>query len=179
MKTQKQLPAIDSRYKLLVDLYKVGKIKTLGDALKIVPKTVVANDMGVKLNRFNDFWNDLKGFTLKHFVRLADKTGLDYLMLWKLFWAESESRLKKFYIYPAIDGKKRKLLVVRTNITPEMESYRVEIDGRYAVLHNDRLAIRAAGKGNATWRIALGSPWFPEAWESPVFEAIHKGDPML
>jgi hypothetical protein len=58
-------------------MFNDGKIKTLNDIFEFVPKTVVANDLGKKVDRFTALINKVERFTLEDLFRIAKLCDLE------------------------------------------------------------------------------------------------------
>ena len=61
----------DARYDLIKPMFIGGKIKTFSDIFKFIPKTVVATDLGKKVDRFTDLMNKVEGFTVQELFMMA------------------------------------------------------------------------------------------------------------
>ncbi|HZE84061.1 MAG TPA: hypothetical protein VE035_07115 [Puia sp.] len=53
----------DSRYDLIKPMIATGKIVVFNDIFKYIPKTIVATDLGKKVDRFTILMNKVEGFT--------------------------------------------------------------------------------------------------------------------
>jgi hypothetical protein len=67
----------DRRYELIKTMFNAGKIKTLNDIFGFVPKTVVANDIGKKVDRFTALINKVERFTLEDLFQIAKLCDLE------------------------------------------------------------------------------------------------------
>ncbi|HWK08044.1 MAG TPA: hypothetical protein VNS58_30655 [Puia sp.] len=83
----------DPRYDLIKPMIIGGKIKTFNDIFKFIPKTVVATDLGKKVDRFTDLMNRVEGFTLEELFMIARFCELDEAQMLEL--AENEYRISK------------------------------------------------------------------------------------
>ena len=61
----------DSRYDLIKPMLLEGKIVSFTDIFKYIPKTIVANDLGKKVDRFTVMMNQVEKFTLEELFRMA------------------------------------------------------------------------------------------------------------
>jgi hypothetical protein len=61
----------DSRYDLIKPLIASGKIISFNDIFKYIPKTIVATDLGKKVNRFTLLMGRVEGFTLSELFMIA------------------------------------------------------------------------------------------------------------
>jgi len=78
----------DPRYDLIKHLYKEGKIKSFNDIFKYVPKTIVATDLGKKVDRFTELLNRVGGFTLDEVALMASFCELEESVMFKLIEKE-------------------------------------------------------------------------------------------
>jgi hypothetical protein len=67
----------DPRYKTLKIMVETGNIKAFEEMFNVVPKTVVAADLGINYGRFLDKLNNLQDFSLKELFKLADFIEVD------------------------------------------------------------------------------------------------------
>lgn len=67
----------DPRYKTLKIMIETGNIKAFEEMFNVVPKTVVATDLGINYGRFLDKLNSLQDFSLKELFKLADLIEVD------------------------------------------------------------------------------------------------------
>jgi hypothetical protein len=61
----------DHRYDYIKIMISQGKITGFNDIFKYIPKTVVANDVGKKVDRFTDLMNRVEKFTLEELFIIA------------------------------------------------------------------------------------------------------------
>ncbi len=54
----------DDRYDLIKPMIDSGNIVTFNDIFKYIPKTIVAKDLGKKVDRFSELMKKVEGFTL-------------------------------------------------------------------------------------------------------------------
>jgi hypothetical protein len=83
----------DHRYEIIPALYETGHIKSFNDIFKYIPKTVVANDMGKKVDRFTTLMNKVGGFTVDEVMRIGHFCGLNVSEMLALI--EKEYELQK------------------------------------------------------------------------------------
>lgn len=67
----------DSRYDLIRPMITDGKIVSFNDIFKFIPKTVVAIDLGKKVDRFTELMNRIEEFTLEELFIIAKFCELD------------------------------------------------------------------------------------------------------
>lgn len=67
----------DDRYEIIRAMLDQGKIKTLNDIFKYVPKTVVAKNIGKKVARFTRAMHNPEEFTLQELFRIGELCDLD------------------------------------------------------------------------------------------------------
>lgn len=85
----------DSRYELIRPMFNGGKIKTLTDIFKFIPKTVVAGDLGKKVDRFTALINKVERFTLEELFRIADLCDLERSQILQLVMEDYTSQKRK------------------------------------------------------------------------------------
>lgn len=61
----------DPRYELVKPMVEAGKIDVFNDIFKYIPKTKVANDLGKKVDRFNELMTNVDRFTIKDLFLIA------------------------------------------------------------------------------------------------------------
>lgn len=74
----------DHRYDYIKLMRDQGKIVTFNDIFKYIPKTVVANDVGKKVDRFTELMGRVEKFTLEEIfimARLCEMTENEMLDL--------------------------------------------------------------------------------------------------
>jgi hypothetical protein len=96
----------DPRYDLIKSLYERGKIVSFNDIFKYVPKTVVANDLGKKVDRFTELINGIGGFTLNEIALIGNFCELEEELAFKL--AEKEYFSQKQHIMHHNNSKESK-----------------------------------------------------------------------
>ncbi|MES1160673.1 MAG: hypothetical protein ABUM51_07950 [Bacteroidota bacterium] len=74
----------DHRYDLIRSLYDRGKIVAFNDIFKYVPKTIVANDLGKKVDRFNKLISKVGGFTLDELALIGKFCDLEDAIIFEL-----------------------------------------------------------------------------------------------
>lgn len=62
----------DTRYDLIEPMMSQGKIVSFKDVFKYIKKTVVANDLGKKVDRFTVMMHDPKKFSVGDLYRMSD-----------------------------------------------------------------------------------------------------------
>jgi hypothetical protein len=83
----------DHRYSLIKPMIIGGKIVSFNDIFKFIPKTVVATDLGKKVDRFTELMNKVEGFTLEELFMIAKFCDIDEAEMLKL--AEMEYTINK------------------------------------------------------------------------------------
>ena len=61
----------DHRYDLIKPMIESGKIESFNDIFKYIPKTVVAKDLGKKVDRFNALMSRVEQFMLEDLFIVA------------------------------------------------------------------------------------------------------------
>lgn len=82
----------DIRYKTLKVMIETGNTSSLEELFNVVPKTVVAADLGINYSRFQSRVNKPAEFTLEELIRLASFIETDSLNLIKLALADLEKK---------------------------------------------------------------------------------------
>jgi len=88
----------DERYELVKPMLEIGKIKSFQDIFKIVPKTIVAADLGTKVDRFTKLMKRIEKFTLEDVFTIARYCELsvhEILELVEVEYLQSKDRIKK------------------------------------------------------------------------------------
>lgn len=62
----------DPRYDLIKIMIIQGSIKSFNDIFKFIPKTIVATDLGKKVDRFTELMNRVEEFTLHELFIIAN-----------------------------------------------------------------------------------------------------------
>ncbi len=78
----------DPRYDLIRPMITEGKIISFTDIFKYIPKTIVARDLGKKVDRFTDLMNRVEKFTLEELFQIARNCEIPRMQILKL--AEEE-----------------------------------------------------------------------------------------
>ena len=76
----------DPRYSVIRSMYEKGNIQSFTDIFIYSNKTVVAKDMGMRVDKFNKFLNKIEAFTLEHIDRIAFLCDMDLdvmIQLWR------------------------------------------------------------------------------------------------
>ena len=61
----------DNRYNLIKPMIDSGDIVTFNDIFKYIPKTIVAKDLGKKVDRFSELMKKVEGFTLEELYMIG------------------------------------------------------------------------------------------------------------
>jgi hypothetical protein len=61
----------DPRFRAVQSMHKTGGLKSFNDIFLIVPKTVISNRLGKKVDRFNELMSDVGKFTLDEVAFIA------------------------------------------------------------------------------------------------------------
>jgi hypothetical protein len=85
----------DDRYDLIKSMMRDGKIKSLLDIFKYIPKTVVADDLGKKVDRFNELMNRVDQFTVEELFLMASWCNLSPEEILQLTLVEYRKSKKK------------------------------------------------------------------------------------
>ena len=67
----------DHRYDLIKPMIEGGKIESFNDIFKYIPKTVVAKDLGKKVDRFNALMSRVEEFMLEDLFIIAGFFEID------------------------------------------------------------------------------------------------------
>jgi hypothetical protein len=79
----------DERYDTLNTLIAVGKVNSLSEMIKHVPKTTMARDLGMHHITFNKLIENPERFTLKDIYAIAWLIGIDKKKILDLFYNET------------------------------------------------------------------------------------------
>jgi len=90
----------DSRYDLIKPMLSEGKIVSFTDIFKYIPKTIVANDLGKKVDRFTVMMNQVEKFTLEELFRIAAFCRLSRDQMFGLMLQEYEKKHEPEEIVP-------------------------------------------------------------------------------
>jgi hypothetical protein len=74
----------DSRYDLIEPMLSQGKIVSFTDVFKYIKKTVVAIDLGKKVDRFTVMMHDPRKFSVGDLYRMSDLFGINARQLFEL-----------------------------------------------------------------------------------------------
>jgi hypothetical protein len=89
----------DRRYKTINQLISTGQLKTLGEIFDTLPKSVVAKDLGISLDRFNKMINDVERFGVRNLFRIAALIEVDEILILNLVYhqylADKKGKRKK------------------------------------------------------------------------------------
>lgn len=112
-------PPTDERYSMVAMLIRAGGIGTLEKLFKLLPKTTMAKDMGINVNRLTNCLLNPYHFTLKDITSMAGLLGIDRRILMNMFMDHLEMREKEWKKYldkePAATRKTRS----RSGSSPE------------------------------------------------------------
>lgn len=88
----------DDRYDVVKTMFDAGRIALFKDIFKYIPKTVIANDLGKKVDRFNKLMSKPDQFTLEEVYTIGSFCGLAERQIYELVEAEylhNKSKIKK------------------------------------------------------------------------------------
>ena len=88
----------DDRYDLIRPMLNDGKILSFNDIFKFIPKTVVATDLGKKVDRFSELMKRVEKFTLEELFTIGRFCSLDemqILILAKDEYLKNKSKILK------------------------------------------------------------------------------------
>jgi hypothetical protein len=88
----------DERYELVKPMLEIGKIKSFQDIFKFVPKTIVAADLGTKVDRLTKLMKRIEKFTLEDIFTIARYCELsvhEMLVLVEAEYVQNKDRIKK------------------------------------------------------------------------------------
>ena len=74
----------DPRYDLIKPMLSEGTIISFTDIFKYIPKTIVANDLGKKVDRFTVMMNDPKKFAISDVYKMGDLFKIGVMKLYEL-----------------------------------------------------------------------------------------------
>ena len=78
----------DDRYDLIKPMIETGKIKSFNDIFKYIPKTIVAKDLGKKVDRFNALMSRVEEFTLIDLFLIAGFFEVDEDVILRLIMTD-------------------------------------------------------------------------------------------
>ena len=85
----------DPRYLLVQLMHERGRLNSFKDIVDVVPRTTVARDLGMKVQRFNKLLKRVGKFELEHIAQIASFCEVDLKLiddLWKKeFFLQKES----------------------------------------------------------------------------------------
>lgn len=84
----------DMRYNLIKPMLKVGYINTFSDIFHYIPKTIVAGDLQIKVDRFNLLIESPDELALRKLIYLAKILDLSLHELLDLILSELDARTK-------------------------------------------------------------------------------------
>lgn len=99
----------DKRYGYIKPMFKGGKIKSFNDIFLFVPKTIVATDLGKKVDRFTRLMKRIDRFTLEELFMIAAFCGLNEKQIIKLVMNE--------YFQQKEEIAKQELTLVETDLS--------------------------------------------------------------
>jgi len=94
----KRIPkGTDPRYKYIRANVESGRISLFTDIFEVIPRSVVARDLGINNVRFNTNLKDATIFSVKDFYRLAKFCDIDEMVMMQLVYNQyaSAARMKK------------------------------------------------------------------------------------
>ncbi len=84
----------DIRYKTVKKLLVTGQIEAFRDIFDIIPKSIVARDMGMNNTRFTRLITNVDYFSLDEIVSMASFIEVDGKIIVDLIWAQDETDTK-------------------------------------------------------------------------------------
>jgi len=88
----------DARFEAVQSMHKTGKLRSFNDIFLYIPKTVVANKLGKKVDRFNELMSDVGKFTLDEVAFIAslfDISVKDINELWLKEYSMQKENITK------------------------------------------------------------------------------------
>ena len=85
----------DSRYKAIKAMLEADNFKSFKDLFEIIPRSVVAADLGIHYNRFVQRINNPEDFSLRELIILSGLIGTTPPVLFNLVMKDIESRKKR------------------------------------------------------------------------------------
>lgn len=82
----------DPRYDLINPMLSQGQIVSFTDIFKYIKKTVVANDLGKKVDRFSIMMEQPKKFSVEDVYEMADLFRIDAKKMFELIYNENLKR---------------------------------------------------------------------------------------
>lgn len=86
--------AKDRRYNTVKNLILGGYIKTLIEIFDTLPKSVVAKDLGISLDRFTKMINDVERFSVRNLFRIAALLEVDEKSILNLVYNQFSDKKK-------------------------------------------------------------------------------------
>jgi hypothetical protein len=86
--------AKDRRYKTINQLISGGHLKTLAEIFDTLPKSVVAKDLGVSLDRFTKMINEVERFSVRNLFRMAALIEVDEILILNLVYHQHQAEKK-------------------------------------------------------------------------------------
>ncbi len=71
----------DKRFILAGKLIQTNEIKTLTGITDLVPKTVIAKELGINPDRFNKLLGNVELFVVKDLIKLADSLEIEVIAI--------------------------------------------------------------------------------------------------
>jgi hypothetical protein len=94
----------DSRYELIKPMLTAGNIRSFNDIFKYIPKTIVANDLGKKVDRFNELMKHVEKFTLEELFTIARFCFISEAKMLRLVESEYIKSKKRILKSRALSG---------------------------------------------------------------------------
>lgn len=87
----------DTRYLHVGKLIRLKEFATMKQVVEYLPKTVLARDIGVKVDRMSDKLQDVREFSVNELCKIADlfEVGLDEIFALVLTQYQQENRFRK------------------------------------------------------------------------------------
>lgn len=85
----------DTRYDLIKPMINAGNIESFNDIFKYIPKTVVATDLGKKVDRFTTLMNRVEKFTVEELFTIARFCSITEQKILELTYNEHVKNKKK------------------------------------------------------------------------------------
>jgi hypothetical protein len=86
----------DPRYHLVLSMYEKGHVRSFNDIFRYVPKTVVAKNLGTKVDRFTKLMKRVEKFTLEDIVLIGTFCDMSLDIMTEL-WKEEFRRQKEAF----------------------------------------------------------------------------------
>jgi hypothetical protein len=88
----------DHRYNLIKPMIESGSILSFNDIFKYIPKTIVARDLGKKVDRFSELMKKVEGFTIGEIYTIAKFCNITESQIYQLIeneYFKTKSRITK------------------------------------------------------------------------------------